>query len=158
MNKIITIVKDIELHPKYLDTSIKSHIKNMLESQQLCCQTYGHVLKIIDISKLESLTISSITKFPVFRVTFTAESILPKEGQIVKGGVSMIFSQGLFIIKGPIKILLPLAGMKDFKFDRDTKSLINDTTSIKEGDEIEVKLTIIKYEKKSFNCISTMNI
>ncbi len=158
MDKVITITKDLELHPKFLNNNIQSHIKDILDKQVICSQKYGYVLKILDIINVTSLTISSITKFPVFRVTFTADALIPVEGQIIEGEIGAVFSQGVFIFKGPIKILLPLTNMKDFIFDKDEKSFTRGEYVMKAGDKVQVKLTVIKYEKKSFSCICTLNI
>jgi hypothetical protein len=53
-----------------------------------------------------------------------------------------------------MKVLVPYTTFDTFTFDND--KFTKDNRIIREGSEVNIEITMIKYEKKNFNCIGKL--
>lgn len=156
MAETTLIKKDIEIHPKYLNSDVKTHIKDILEKTKICTKKYGYIVKINEIVNIYSLPISTVTKFPVFSIVFSADTILPKPDKILECKINMVSQQGLIMKYGSMNIFLPYTNLKEYTYNKEDKTFTKGKKVIKADDNIKVKLTVVKYEKQVFNCICTL--
>lgn len=156
MNKIIRLTKDIELHPKYLNSNIANNILEILKSTKICSESIGIVTEIQKIQKIQSISISQVTKFPVFRINFMANVVLPQKNVITESKITMIFQQGIFLESDHVKFLVPVSELEGYEYSELTNFFYRGDIILKVGDIINIKIIDIKYEKNSFNCIATL--
>ena len=156
MNKTIKLTRDIELHPKYLNSNIGGNIFEILKNTKICSESIGIVTEIQKILKIQSISISQVTKFPIFRVQFMASVILPEKNIITESRITMIFQQGIFLESDYVKFLIPVSELGGYVFNDFSNFFYRDDIILKVGDIINIKILDIKYEKNSFNCIATL--
>lgn len=139
-----------------LNAKLLEKVKKVFENE--CTQENGYILKINKISRIKDNYISNVNSSIVFIIDIDVDNLKPEIDAVYTDKVSMIFSGGLFInIKNKIKLLIPISSLKNYKFEQSTKTFVKDDKSvIKENDEIQIKITGIKYSKKNFNCFGEL--
>ena len=139
-----------------LNAKLLEKVKKVFENE--CTQENGYILKINKILRIKDNYISNVNSNIIFIVDIDVENLKPEIDAVYTDKVSMIFSGGLFInIKNKIKLLIPISSLKNYKFEQSTKTFVkDDKTVIKEHDEIQIKITGIKYSKKNFNCFGEL--
>ena len=125
-----------------------------------CTKEDGYILLVKKIKKIKENYISSVDGSIIFIVDIEVDTLKPEIDDIYRDKVCMVFSGGIFInIKDKIKVLIPLNTLVNYKFDSSTKTFISDDKKvIKEHDEIDIKISGIKYSKKNFSCFGELNI
>ena len=139
-----------------LNAKLLEKVKKVFENE--CTQENGYILKINKILRIKDNYISNVNSNIIFIVDIDVDNLKPEIDAVYTDKVSMIFSGGLFInIKNKIKLLIPISSLKNYKFEQSTKTFVKDDKSvIKEHDEIQIKITGIKYSKKNFNCFGEL--
>jgi DNA-directed RNA polymerase subunit E'/Rpb7 len=154
------IERKITIDPEFLYSDLKvklfDKVKTVYENE--CTQENGYILKVNKIVNIKDNYISNVNSNIIFILDIDVDVLKPDINKIYTDKVSMIFGGGLFInIKNKIKVLIPISSLTNYKFDASTKTFLrSDKTSIKENDEIKIKITGIKYSKKNFNCFGEL--
>ena len=158
----VKLRKKIAIEPKYLDSKLKTHIWNHLVSlfKNNCTQKYGYILDVH--RKVEILTNEVIHNGILsVEIATLVDTLIPEKDQILKGTVCMIFEDGILCTETAtgtkLKILVPSHNIPTFLYDKEEKAFVSKKKKIREGDEIEVKIDLIRYEDKEFNCIGFLN-
>ena len=156
----IIIEKRIVVEHDKLDSGLFNYIFTKINELTLneCTKDHGHILSIIKLIEIKDNYISNVNCDNIFTVVFEAENLKPEIGKVFTGQVCMVFGGGIFLnIKNKQKVLIAQSSLKNYVFDPSTKSFNNNEKKmIKEGDDIDVSITGIKYSKKTFSCFGTM--
>jgi len=158
--RMTIIERKITIEPEFLYSDLNAKLlektKKVLENE--CTKENGYILKVNKIARIKDNYISNVNSSIIFVMDIDVDVLKPEINALYTDKVSMIFSGGLFInIKNKIKLLIPISSLLGYKFDASTKSFIKDkSTVIKENDEIQIKITGIKYSKKNFNCFGEL--
>jgi DNA-directed RNA polymerase subunit E'/Rpb7 len=154
MEKLNQFNKYIEIPPIYLDSNIKHNIIKIIQSQKICSREEGYISKICDIISIESIGISRNTNYPIFRVIFTAMTILPEVGKLYQCKIVQIYAYAVLVEyhKGSVKIIVPAAYFGKYKYQESKLHYKNTTVEV--GNNITVILEDVKYSKGVFNCIA----
>ena len=156
----IVLQKKISLPPYLLDRNINDHIYNKVDTllNGNCTQENGYVIGIdrdIKVMDNELCTNGSL----LLNIEFSVSTLKPREGQILKGEVCMIFEDGIFVeIQGKMKVLIPRHKIPKYTFDKIDGVFKKKKKTIKQGDIVKVRLELIKYERKGFNCIGLLEV
>jgi DNA-directed RNA polymerase subunit E'/Rpb7 len=122
-----------------------------------CDDTYGYILKIYKKIHILGNSVSSATSDVFFHVEFCIKAMKPNKGDEYTGKVCMIFSNGVFVqVEGKMKVLIPSTKLTSYTYNKDTNSFQKKRSSIKVGDELEVVIDLVKYEKQNFSCIGSL--
>lgn len=154
MKHIITSSIPIECYA--LGPNLDTYIQQKLSEQVgKCSQEYGYILNV-GAFKIIDTEISRATTETIMIVTYEAETVKPEVGKDMKVLVSMCVSgHGIYAYNsGKIKVLIPERSLKSFKFD--TGCYKSDAKTYKTGDEIDITITAIKYDKNNFQCIGNI--
>lgn len=149
------IRKRLFIEHNYLDNDIINHIYIKLceTTQDECDKEIGYILKINKNIKIIDMFSSPVNGDIIAIIDFEALTLKPETGQILKGIICMIFSNGIFVnVENKQKVLIPLTNLKEFKYDNQSKTFYDDNTVLKSGDIIEFIIEGVKYSKNSFNC------
>lgn len=150
--------KKIPLEPKYFNSNLKDHLYKKLSNslRNKCTQTSGYVVSVSPDIEITDNTVN-IHGQGLFEVSYSVQTLKPKEGQILEGKVCMIFRQGVLIeVHGKMKVLIPPDRMGKYKFDEFSETFKYKSKTIQEGDIISVKIDMIKYENNKFDCIGIL--
>lgn len=156
MYSVCQITKRVVLPPKYIDSKIKKHIKNLLNiytNKDKCCKEYGYLLNIMKVISITCIEDN------IFQVIFEAECLKPVIGFGGIGTVWKIYKDGIFVnIKERQKMLIPANILSQHSFDESTQSFVSNTSSddIKEGDDIDVVVTNLQYNNGKFSCFGSL--
>lgn len=155
----VIIKKRICLPYKFLDSNIKEHIvdhiKNNLEGD--CSKEYGYIFKINNDLEILNHEISRISSDLLFTVSFTADTINPKNNDEIEGEVCMIFSDGIFVnVKDRLKILIPVNNIPKYKYNEIDNTFECDNKIIKVGQKIDVIINATLFNKKKISCFGSL--
>lgn len=146
----VIVQRRINLEPKFLDQNIEQHLLSKIVESTVneCSKKNGYILSVNCIQSFDNI------EDTVFLVKFEAETFKPTIGDEVTGKVFMIFKDGVFVnIADKQKMLIPAMTMKSFKFDSVNNIYTNEEgLTIQEGDEIQTKISAVKYTKGGFSC------
>ena len=151
------LVEKIILESKYINKDIKKNILNILKKlKEECTEKYGYIIDIIKIIKIIDNKILDNTGDILITVKFSAKILKPKIDIELNAKINMVFNHGIFCEYIHLPILIPYTKLKDFEYQ--DKKFIKGDKILKIGDDINVKLTDIRYHKKKFNCIASLKI
>lgn len=157
--KSIFIEEQVYLQPAFINKNFKKHIfdecqKNMVGN---CNQQFGYILKINDNFEIISNSVSNTEAGVYFLVKLQIETLKPEIGKRYKGKVCMVFPAGILIqVIEKFKVLISPDKLIGYKFDKNSQTFIKDRHIIKNGDEIEFKIDLFRYEKQNFNCLGSL--
>lgn len=149
----VTIKRRVYLEPKYLVKNIMEHLLTTLKKNVVgeCTKEYGHILSVERIVKIID------NQDCIFTILFEANTLKPEAGKKLTGVVCMIYKDGIFInVKEKQKMLIPALTLKDYKFDQVSRTYINGTNKIEEGDIVEALVTAARYNNKNFSCFGSI--
>jgi DNA-directed RNA polymerase subunit E'/Rpb7 len=152
----IIIEKQVYLEAKYLNVNLDKHILEKLQTCIIgtCDYENGYILSVNKILKIGDNKINQMSSC-IFTVSFLATVLKPEIGAQFVGKVCMVFNDGLFLeVHNKMKVLVPYTTFDTFTFDND--KFTKDNRIIREGSEVNIEITMIKYEKKNFNCIGKL--
>ena len=151
------LVEKIILESKYINNNIQNSILNKLEKlTDICTEKYGYIIDIIKIIEIIDNKILDNTGDILFTIKFRAKILKPILDLELNAKINMIFNHGIFCQYIHLPILIPYTKLKDFEYK--DKKFIKDDVELKIGDNINVKLTDIRYHKKKFNCIASLKV
>jgi DNA-directed RNA polymerase subunit E'/Rpb7 len=155
----IHFIKKVCLEPEHLNQQIETHLLDKLNkiTKNECSKEHGYILNINKIISINDNYISSATSQLMFDVTVEANVLKPEKNLEVEGKVFMVFNNGIFIevIKN-FKVLVLKSSLVGYKFDQQTSTYIKNKKVIKNDDKIKVKISGVKYEKKTFCCFGDL--
>ena len=154
--KQVVIKKGIPIECYALGPQLTDYISQKLkDSVGQCTQEYGYILSVGKF-KIIDTEISRATSETIMVVLFEAETIKPTVGSTLKATISTCVSgHGIYVYShGKVKILVSERTLKGFKFESGAYKSENRTFMT--GDEIDVTITAIKYDKNNFQCIGVM--
>tara|TARA_Y100000389_G_C17397240_1_gene483270 strand:- start:520 stop:1014 length:495 start_codon:yes stop_codon:yes gene_type:complete len=154
---ITEITQKVSINSKYLDSNISHHLLKKIEENMegKCYLDYGYIIKVKNIIDIGSNIISPSTLMAVYTVKYEADVIKPVKGLILSGKICMLFKQGIFVnILDKMKVLIPENNIEGYKFNDDIfVSEDEDKDDLVINTNVEIEITMVKYEKKSFSCI-----
>jgi DNA-directed RNA polymerase subunit E'/Rpb7 len=116
-----------------------------------CSKEHGHILSVKRIMEILN------NEDTIFSVRFEADTLKPEAGAKFTGVVCMVYKDGIFVnVAEKQKMLIPAITLKGYTFDDVTGTYVKGKTKIKEGDEIQVVVTAVKYNKQSFSCVGSL--
>ena len=161
MSSTIVIQRKICLEPEYLDKNIKTHLLNKLISSftNECNKEHGYILKVNRIVDIKDNYISSNCEH-IFILNVEIETLKPEIDKELVGTICMIFSGGIFLnVKNKLKVLVPITTLSEYTFDQANNCFINkddENKIIKQGDELKVLISGMKYSKQNFSCFGKL--
>jgi DNA-directed RNA polymerase subunit E'/Rpb7 len=159
--EILILQKKVSLPSCYLNQDYKQSLYNKLNMllKNKCTKEHGYVVNINPDLKILDNSINS-NCMTLFTIEFSLETLKPYKNQILEGHVCMIFDQGIFVeIQGKMKVLIPASKyVGKYKYVIEDNVFSHNDMVIKEGDIISVKIELINYDKKGFNCIGYLSI
>lgn len=147
------IERRIYLEPKHLDQNIMEHLMAKITEDTFgeCSTKFGHIISVKRIVKILN------NEDTIFTVRFEAETLKPEVGTKFTGVVCMVYKDGIFVnIAEKQKMLIPAITLKGYVFENITGTYVKGNTKIKNGDEIRVIVTAVKYNKQSFSCVGSI--
>jgi DNA-directed RNA polymerase subunit E'/Rpb7 len=156
MNTVIH--RNVCLEPRFMDKNIMNHLlaKIKVSTRDECSKEHGYILDVKTV-KIISNNISSANSDIVLKVEMVADTLKPKEGDIISGKVCMIFQSGIFVdISGKLKILIPLSELAGYELDGTSTHYARGMSEIKKDDIVKVKIKATKYDKRSFSCFGSL--
>ena len=151
MTTIIT--RRVYLEPRYLDQNIMDHLLVKITEMTFgeCTKEYGHIISVERIIEIVN------NEDTIFTVRFEAETLKPETGNKYTGVVCMVYKDGIFInVAEKQKMLIPSITLRGYTFEDVSGSYTKGNKRIKEGDEIKVVVTAVKYNKQSFSCVGSL--
>jgi DNA-directed RNA polymerase subunit E'/Rpb7 len=160
---MVVIKEKIGIEPKYFNGDIESHIYEKLKKTRkgTCTMNNGYILDIVKLIKIGENIITSANSWVIFEVFYEAITLKPYKGLVLSGEICMVFSQGVFVdIQGKMQILIPDYSLisHNFKYDESKGIFSNSSTILTKGGEVNVEITMVKYEKRKFGCIGKLKI
>ena len=157
----ITYQKQICLNPEFMNTEFDKYLYKVVKEeieQESCKIEIGYILSFRRITKIKDNYISKVNSQIIFVVDTEIEVLKPEINDIYSGKVCMIYSLGLFLnVKDRMKVLIPVKTLEGYEYDDIKKIYKCKKKEIKEGDEIKVKITGVKYSKKNFHCFGELS-
>ena len=154
--KKVTSKKVIPVDCSALGPNLNTYLKSKLdECIGKCTQEYGYIMEVGKF-KIVDTEISRATSETNMSVLVEFSTIKPEIGMTLRATISMcVAGQGMYVYSnGKIKILIPERTLKNFKFENSTYKSTDKVLSI--GDEIDVTITNIKFDKNNFQCIGVV--
>ena len=150
----------ISIKPEFFNKNYKVAILKKLKEVTLnyCNNDYGFVLKVNKFLYIKDNFISNVDCEVIFVVVYEAETLKPEINKIFNGKIGLIFHGGIFVkIKEKFEVLIPISKLENFIYDNASKTFVKDERIIKESDDINVKITGLKYcTDKRFKCFGEL--
>lgn len=158
---LVSLEKDISLHPKYFSGDLKDTILQKLIRQEegKTSVRYGYIVSIIKIINVGKGKIDE-TGFATFTISFQAISFRPFKNEVIDAQVTNVTQVGIFANVGPFGLFISQHQLsEDMKFEPDSKSYIsieNPSAKIETGRDIRVKIIGIAFEDNQLYGTATM--
>ena len=156
---IVNIDQKISIDPKFLDSNISYHILQKIRQNMegKCTLDYGYIISVNKIVELGENIVAPANSLVVYDVKYEAVTIKPEKGMELSGEICMVFQHGVFAdILKKLKVLIPVGSMEEYTFSGDSFVSKEDDENIEVGSEVNIRITMVKYEKKSFSCIGEL--
>ena len=153
-----TIEAWIKINPKYIGSGLDSHVREEIKKQMKneCDEKTGHVIRILEVSKILDNRIQNSSSEMVILVNFTIEVFRPSPDMVIDSVVIAIYPDGVLVEAYDVqKILIPESSYKDNYSFRDNM-LTRDNTTISKGDNLKVRLTAVRYDDHCFSCLGVI--
>jgi DNA-directed RNA polymerase subunit E'/Rpb7 len=151
------LIRTICLDPSLLDHNITSHILAKARSawEGKCTKDDGFIKRIVSIERIVDNYVSPATSGIMFDLLLNVETLKPAVGDLFIERVQKIIPQGIFTDKAIVAVI-PAQTLQGYVFDKDREVFCKDGREISVGDEIEIEITAIKYEKNNFKYIGCL--
>lgn len=161
-SKRIVVPLYISLDPGMLNQHYKENILSSLKKkyEKKCLSKHGFIHEIQRIVKIQSDEIGSI--FPTSNLIAATDltCFLPIINMEFEISISIILVHGIFCYMDKIRILIPMANLKDWELQKDftSQKLINkkDSRILKKDDVIMIRLEEVRFEKDGYSCIAKL--
>lgn len=152
----IDINLNVKVKAEYMNNNIHTHIFDSLKKKYegTCTEEKGYLINVNKINRIIEKSLTEDVEL-YFLCDCNADVLKPFKGENLKLKVTMIFIHGIFCQLNNLKLLIPHDKLNDYIFDTKKQIYIhkNNNKEIKLNDEINVKITDIRYKKKNYNCI-----
>ena len=136
------LIRDIRIHPSFIGCeSLHKHLLSELikQTDKECTEGIGLIVRVLEVKNIIDNKIENSSSDIVVTVSFLAEIFKPVINQTYNGTVIMVFADGALINLHDIqKVMIPTKKLKGV---------------IKTGDDINVRITAIRYNDHVFSCI-----
>lgn len=155
-----TINQWIDIKPSMLGKNFRHNLTKQLESIILkkCTSKHGHVLKLLDIHKINDNYIANSSSDIMVYVTFTIDSFNPADtnDEIITSDVCAIYESGILVdVYNTQKVLIPSSTyLNEYSFENNI--LVGKTKKIQVGDELNIKISATKYDNHRFSCLGVI--
>eukprot|EP01091_Cochliopodium_minus_P020967 TRINITY_DN936_c0_g1_i1.p1 TRINITY_DN936_c0_g1~~TRINITY_DN936_c0_g1_i1.p1 ORF type:complete len:173 (-),score=50.65 TRINITY_DN936_c0_g1_i1:90-608(-) len=156
----VQLKKTIELTPQHFVGDLKKTIQRRLhqEEEGKCVQNYGYVIAIIRVNFIGKGKIRAGTGSAYFNVKYTAMVFKPFKGEIIDGIIYEIHNIGFGATIGPTTVFIPTP--ENYRVDMNNEDPIvvseDQTTTMKKGDHIRLRIVGSKQLEGKFTCIGTI--
>lgn len=160
--KKMSIPLEVSLAPEHLDANYRENIRTALVERYegKCIAELGYIIKIVHAGKILSDTIGSMTPNALLSIHVVLMAFLPQPGMQLTVTIDIIFSHGIFAYRDKIRILIPVASLKEWNIHKDftAHKLIHKTTGamLRKGDTITIGLQEVRFEKDGYSCIGEL--
>jgi len=149
---------NIELSPEYMNNSIRDTLLSKLQDKYVnkTCKD-GYITRLNSIISIDDSYINDNTYFLIFVVSCDVDIFTPEVDLELDCTVHLVINHGIIAysnIVESLSIFIPISNLGGMGFKGDM--FTSDTMSIRRDDDIRVKITSIKYEKKNYKCIATI--
>jgi DNA-directed RNA polymerase subunit E'/Rpb7 len=165
------IQRKIRIEPNLLNENLEENILNKIIklTKNECTLEHGFIISVNRLVKIADNYISNANSDLIFNIQFEANVLKPKQDDIFSGKVCMVFINGVFIeIMNKLKVLITKSSLEKLNYILDipnsqyvktvteNKKVGKKTEKVEKkctitvGDNIKVKITNIKYDKKTF--------
>lgn len=149
---------NIELSPEYMNNNIRNTLLSKLQEKYVnkTCKD-GYITSLNSIVSIDNTYINDNTYFLIFVVSCDVDIFTPIVNLELDCKVHLVINHGIIAysnIVESLSIFIPISNLKGMEFKGDVFK--SDTNTIRRGDDIKVKITDIKYEKKNYKCIATI--
>jgi len=153
------IYGNVFVNPEEFKYNINELLEYKLKDkyEQTCSKEYGFIIKIEKINfKDQTNIINTLGNGEIiYTVSFICLVLEPTKNMILQGQINTMFRHGIFANIDKIKILIPSSKLDGWTFNDNKFSKGNVTLNI--SDKIEIKIIEVRYEKKQYSCIGTIN-
>jgi len=156
MNTFI-IEKNIIVHPSSLTKNFSEDFIDTIRVQEIgkCYKEYGYILDILDNPKIKDNKILN-SGYIKFLITFKAQTFKPTIDLKLNAKIVAMYENSILLEANSMKLIIPSKNL-EFKYISKTTCLLDDK-KIEISDNIKVIITQIKYQNKSFNCITKLDL
>ena len=152
-----TITKDIILEAKYLNNNIRENIIDKIrELKDSCTEEYGYIIDINNDVNIINNKIIDNTGDILFKIKFGAKVLKPVIGMELNAKINMVFNHGIFCQYLNLPILIPYTKLAEYEYI--DKKFKKGGDELQIGDDINIKITDIRYHNKNINCIASLKI
>lgn len=138
------IEKTIEYIPDLQNTLDDLLLKYKNAYENTCSKTYGFILEIYDIEKVLSNKLSIYNGNIIVTCRLNIRSLFPKVGMKITGILMQNFPEGMILlVQNCMKTFIPY-----------TRS--GESEGRKVGDEVEFRITQIRFQKGKYDCIGQL--
>lgn len=157
-----TIHDTISIDPTQLTTNIFSYIKNIVNKKNklTCHKQYGYILDIQDENiKIIENEISPIDHNIIVKVKYTANTLLPRVGDIMDGVINVVLSCGVFFkVCDVIDVLVTRTSLESNQFVLKDNYIVKNKKKYAQGDHLKIKIVKSKYDHGKFIYIAELVI
>ena len=147
------VVLSCVLKPEFLLPSYKEHILSEYRKKyESSANELGYIIKVNSIKDIISSNLNNNSNIIVESLC-DCDIFKPDVGIKVRGVIDMIHINGIFVRKYEIKILIPSSG-NDYTYCDNTFKYGG--KEYKKGDEIDVEIINIRYDKFIYSCIGKL--
>lgn len=146
------------LHPSLLNSQIDDNLLTQIqhEYESKCVKSYGYILSINKLLNYESI-ISNANNQIMIHAQCQAQVLKPEPNQIHTSTIINISPYGIFTLtENRINSLIPLISLSNYTYNDTDKTFSNKKYTLKKGDQVTIKIKIVRYENKNFSCITEL--
>ncbi len=154
MQKLCLDTKVI-MKPSEITTDLNEFLIETIRAnrQYLNSEEHGCIAKINKIIDHKNI-VSPVTANIVYTVEIEVERLLPKKGLKLLVEIKMLLSTGILCQLYDIKFWIPVNKAGGYKYMNNR--YIKGDAELHEGDNIQIQILEIRYEKKTFSCIALL--
>ena len=147
--------RSVTMPPQMMEENINDFLLLTLQKYRhdLNSKSTGYVTRINKILNYNN-KISVVTGNIVFDVTFEADTIFLRKGLKMIVTVKMCLSTGILCQYQEIKIWIPRTKTSGYSFTNGRYQKDGETIEI--GENVQVEISGIRYERKVFSCIARL--
>ena len=141
------------LKPEYLTNNYKNYLlSDYKKKYESTGNEFGYIVKVSSIKDIISSNISNNTEIIVESLC-NCVIFKPEIGLKVRCIIDMIHINGIFVSKYKIKILIP-SSTNEYEYKHE--SFVVGDEEYRIGDEIDVEIVNIRYDKYIYSCIGKL--
>ena len=158
MLKTRQIMKTVTVPPMALGPGIAEYVADKIQQHEMksCTKKSGIIISVHDEIMLSTPTISNANSEVEVDVSFTADTLLPENGDSFTGKVWKIFNEGVFLlVRDILQILIPAKSIPGYEMLPGGKSAKCEFGPIAVGILLDGSVTGVRYKTGKFNVIGS---